>query len=450
MSTRMDGIHQPSLFSGSTLRMDVLVARSNRYRVLAEKLPWLELAEVANRHRSKVVNINSGRPLDLRLHLGAFIAQSMNGWTDRDTEEMVLLNAGVRLLCGLEQSTDSIDHTSIATFRGQLGPLGAEALNAVMVRAAVQEGFTDTRLCSSDTTVQEAPICYPTEVGHLKKISEKLKGIGSRIRQGVAEKLGKLAKAAGRTFTEIRLFTRGQGEQALERKRALTQDLQRTVARMERLLREEISHLGDGARAKYQDSLDLYRKMLAQIRCWIRTGYHPEGKIVSLWLSDVRAIARNKAGKATEFGRRWIVTRLTSGYMIATVCAKLGGGADTSLMPEVLAHFEGVLGEMPKVVVYDRGGDGSKNHRTLKMHEIKNCIFRKGKESQPGLGKNTARMARRERALSEAAIATIKNPRYGFNKPRARSGEGCILKGQTAVMGANLKRLSRDWLKAAT
>ena len=101
MSTRMDGIYQPSLFSRNTLRMDVLVSADNRYRVLSEKLPWRDLAEVANEYRAKTVDIHAGRPLDLRLHLGAFIAQSMNRWTDRETEENVALNAGVRLLCGL-------------------------------------------------------------------------------------------------------------------------------------------------------------------------------------------------------------------------------------------------------------------------------------------------------------------------------------------------------------
>ena len=182
----MDGIHQPSLFSRSTLKMDVLVPAASRYRVLADKLPWLELAEIANEYRSKQVDIDLGRSLDLRLHLGALIAQSMNRWTDRETEEMVKFHAGVRLLCGLEQSSDTIDHTSIETFRGQLGKEGMESLNRIIVESAKDAGFTDGSLCSSDTTVQEAPICYPTEVGHMKKIGEKLLGIGSKIKKGLS------------------------------------------------------------------------------------------------------------------------------------------------------------------------------------------------------------------------------------------------------------------------
>jgi len=53
---------------------------------LAERLPWKELGGVANAYRAQRVNIHHGRPLNLQLHLGALIAQSMNGWTDLETE----------------------------------------------------------------------------------------------------------------------------------------------------------------------------------------------------------------------------------------------------------------------------------------------------------------------------------------------------------------------------
>jgi hypothetical protein len=118
-------------------------------------------------------------------------------------------------------------------------------------------------------------------------------------------------------------------------------------------------------------------------------------------------------------------------------------------MPEILEHFHHMLGEFPEMMVFDRGGDGKKNHRTLQAQGIKkNCIFRKGKNSLPGIGRNTRLAARRERALSEATIATIKNPRYGFNKPLAKSSESCVLKGQAAILGANLMHLTRDWATA--
>ncbi len=445
MSTRMEGITQPSLFSFGTLRLDVVVPEGDRYRILAENLPWPEMGEAANEFRSRKVDINIGRPLNLRMHLGALIAQSMNRWTDRETQEMVAYHAGVRLLCGLEQSAETIDHTNIECFRNQLGPEGLERLNQIAVKSAKAAGFTDTRLCSSDTTVQEAPIAYPTEVGHMKNIGEKLLGIGLGIRKGLSQKLQVLSQKAGRLFTRIRLFTRGEGEKVRAKKKKLSMKLHRTVSKMRRLVNGEIKLMGDHSSGQYQESLMLFKKMLRQIKQWLRTGIHPTGKIVSLWLTDARAITRNKAGKMTEFGRRWIITRLTKGYIIGTVCKRLGGGSDTGLMPQILANFESIMGSMPDTVVYDRGGDGPLNHSTLKKAGIRNSIFRKGRESLPGVGRNKRLQAKRERALSEATIATIKNPRYGFNKPLAKSSLGCVLKGHTAIFGANLTHLTRDW-----
>jgi hypothetical protein len=446
----MEGIEQTSLFFGTTLKMDVLVPSNNRYRILAEKLPWRELGDIANQHRSKIVDLTTGRPLNLRLHLGALIAQSMNRWTDRETEEMVAHHAGVRLLCALEFSSETIDHTSIETFRNQLTAVGVESINQIVVKTATGAGFTGSALCSSDTTVQESPIAHPTEVGHLRNIAAKLVGIGMKIRKKLSGKLTTLAKKVQHTFTKIRLFTRGKGEKVVAKKQKLAAELQRTVSRMKRLVQQGVNGLNEKSRDQYQDALDFYGLMLKQIRHWIKTGFHLPGKIVSLWEKDARAITRNKAAKMVEFGRRWIVTRLTRGYIIGTPCKKLGSDADAKIMPEVLGHFVRMMGVLPKMAVYDRGGDGPKNHETLQEKNIRhNAIFRKGKESLIGLGRNTVLKARRERALSEAAIATIKNPRFGFNKPRAKSSEGCVLKGHAAILGANLVRLVRDWTEVA-
>ena len=198
------------------------------------------------------------------------------------------------------------------------------------------------------------------------------------------------------------------------------------------------------ARVQYEEELALYRKMLDQIKIWMKTGFHPSGKIISLWYQDARAITRGKAARAVEFGRRWIITLLTGGYIIGRPCKKVGSDTDGKIAREVLPQFKDVLGGMPDMFVYDRGGDEKTNHRLLKQAKVqKNCIFRKGK-GKMDVGPIIFTYAKRERALSEAAIATIKCGKYNFNKPRARSGASCVTKGQMAILGANVTRLLRD------
>lgn len=442
MSTKMDGIYQRSLFSTLTT-ITVFVPEGNRYRVLSDTLPWIQLAEVANKHRAKLVNINNGRPLNLRLHLGAYIAQSMNGWTDRETEEMVCYHAGVRLLCGLEGSEERIDHTSIVTFRVALGDQGAEELNQIIVLHATEQGFTGNRLCASDTTVQEAPIAYPTEVGHLKNIVEKLTGIGKKINQGLSRKVEKMKDEAIKIFTEIRLFAKGKKEKIIEKKKKLGNKLRQKTKKILMLIEDTLSTMSKECQEKYQDQIQLYKTMLVQIKHWMKTGFHPNDKILSLWNLTARAINRGKAAKAIEFGRRWIITRLERGYVIGRVCQKLGSDTDANIAEEVLTQFLEVFGEVPELFIYDRGGDGKKNHQLLADLAIKeNCIFRRGKEKMK-VSEKVYQEAKCERALTEASIAVVKG-KYGFNKPRAKSEETCTLKGQFAILGANLNRLYQD------
>ena len=49
----------------------------------------------------------------------------------------------------------------------------------------------------------------------------------------------------------------------------------------------------------------------------------------------------------------------------------------------------------------------------------------------------------KERALVEAGIGTIKSPRYGFNRPAARSQRMMGACGRRAVMGFNVNKLVR-------
>lgn len=443
MSTNMNGIHQQSLFNQQVM-LPIFVSEQSKYRVLANVLPWPELAETANFYRAKKIDIHNGRPLDLRLHLGAYVGQSMNGWTDRQTEEMVRYHAGIKVLCGLEESTDTTDRTRVEGFRTMLGKEGAEALNQIIVRHAMGAGFTGTELCASDTTVQESPIAYPTEVGHMKNISEKLLGIGKKLKGKILEKMKSLQQKAQETFTEIRLFANGKAAEALTKKKKLSQKLHNIVKAMSKLGRENISNLKPKFKTKALDDIAFYDHMLKQIKQWLQTGVHPKNKVLSLWERSARAISKGKVARSAEFGRRWIITRLLGGYVIGKPCQKLGADADTEIADEVLINFLDTFEEIPELFVYDRGADSLKNDQFLKDIGIEhNGIFRKNNKKMQ-VPENVFETARSERSLNEASIAQIKHPKYSFTKPRARSTDSCELKGQFAFLGLNLNNLIRD------
>ena len=443
MSTDLRGIHQSNFFEKQVM-LSVFVSDQSRYRVLSNTLPWPELAEVANQYRAEKVSIHNGRSLNMRLHLGAHIAQSMNGWSDRQTEDMVRYHAGVRILCGLAESTDSTDRSSIEGFRTQVGPEGVEALNQIIVRHAMGAGFTGTDLCAADTTVQESPIAYPTEVGHMKNISEKLLGIGCKLKKKSLDTLINFQKKAKDIFTEIRLFTRGKSEKVLEKKKKLSLKLHSTVKKMMQFMQANLNDLGGRSQVQAQEQMKFYNHVLDQVKQWLRTGSHPKNKIVSLWEKSARSISKGKVGKSCEFGRRWIITRLLGGYVIGKPCQKLGADADTSIADEVVINFLNTFGEVPNAFVFDRGGDSTKNDMFLDNVGVKhNCIFQKGKKKM-NVSEDIFNAVKSERSLNEASIATIKHQKYNFTKPRAKSTQTCELKGQFAMLGFNINHLVRD------
>ena len=443
MSTDMRGILQTSLFS-LTPGVSVIVDQNSQYRVLAQVFPWVDAAEIANRYRSEKVDIENGRILDLRAHIGALIAQTMNGWTDRQAEEMVRYHAGVRLLCGLEGATTTMDRTRIEAFRNCVGKSCAEELNQMVLQAALGAGFTGIEICAADTTVQESPIAYPTEVGHMKNIAEKILGFGKRLGLKSVTGLGKLKDKAQGLFTSIRLFTRGKTEQALEKKKKLSKKMHSRVQKMVRVAKVDLESKRGKLADQAREQLKLYGHMLAQIKIWMKTGFHPKSKIISLWDTTARAISKGKSGKSVEFGRRWIITRLMGGYVTGTPCQKIGADADTQIADEVIMNFMDTFGEVPESFIYDRGGDSKKNEAFLERVGVENiCIFPKGRRKM-GVAPEVLDMARRERSLNEASIANLKSKKYNFTKPRARSPQTCDHKGFSAMLGFNLNTLLRD------
>lgn len=443
MSTEMRGILQPSLFS-LTPEVSVIVGSDSQYRVLAQIFPWIEAAEIVNRYRSEKVDIAIGRTLDLRSHIGALISQTMNGWTDRQTEEMVRYHAGVRLLCGLEGTTTTMDRTRIEAFRNCIGKGCAEELNQMVLRAAMGAGFTGIEICAADTTVQESPIAYPTEVGHLKNIAEKILGFGKKLKLKSTKSLENLKNQVQGLFTSIRLFTRGKTEQALTKKKKLSKKMSAKVKKMIVLAKSELESKSGKLSIQAKEQLELYERMLKQIKIWMNTGFHPKDKVISLWDTTARAISKGKSGKSVEFGRRWIITRLIGGYVTGTPCQKIGADADTQIADEVLMNFMDTFGDVPESFTYDRGADSRKNTRFLEETGVENiCIFPKGRRKM-AIAPEILAMAKAERSLNEATIANIKSEKYNFTKPKARSPETCDHNGFSAMLGFNLNNLLRD------
>ncbi len=114
---------------GTVVAKDVVVEITDRNPLirLANTLPWNDLAEMVLpdlKMTTKKSKWWMGRPLRLRIHLGAYFLQQLFGLTDRQTEYGLKDNGPYQLFCGkfLVKKWHYPDHTKIEEFRSRLSP----------------------------------------------------------------------------------------------------------------------------------------------------------------------------------------------------------------------------------------------------------------------------------------------------------------------------------------
>jgi hypothetical protein len=190
----------------------------------------------------------------------------------------------------LTDSRETPDFTTIHDFTQLMGSEGLAALNTMAVRMAVEAGYGDPSLLVADTTAQEAPISYPTEVGLLSSFFRSS---------------SRLAKKAGIHLRTYRLFAKTK-----EARVEVTRKVVRLAKSVKNKLKDSLKRSGPsrvkgaakGARRRLNHLLQTIEALLPQIEHWLDTGFVAKDKIVSLTMPQVRSIPRGKVGKDVEFG----------------------------------------------------------------------------------------------------------------------------------------------------
>jgi hypothetical protein len=197
------------------------------------------------------------------------------------------------------------------------------------------------------------------------------------------------------------------------------------------------------ARRKLVELHETMGKLIPQIRHWLRTGFVASGKILNLHMPQLYSIVRGKVGKAVEFGMAWGITRLGGGFVLATMSNTKTELTDTSYAVRAVEDLKGLFGKAPRAYAYDRGGYSAENVEQLGKLGVREIgLAPRGRASWEVEGKVRDRLIR-ERAMVEGVIGTIKCPKYGFNRPPARSTAMMGVCGQRAVLGLNLTKLVR-------
>jgi len=433
----------------SKLKIEISVPKVHPMIILAKGVPWEQMVDLVVEDLYKNCK-RSGRKLNIRLHLGAFILQSMNKWTDRTLEDMIKYHGPTMIFCGVKKSSQGLDHTQYTRFRNRISEETAKDLSILIIQKAHDCGFTSSAFMDIDSTVQEANICYPSDISMMRKLAQKseklLKHLETAGSSRAKEILGKIDfKKIGKDIKGYFFTSRGEAGQ-LEKKNLLQ--------KIEKETNKVVHFLGSlsGPVRRYKLPWNLKQdwedvtvkgaKLLRDIRYFIKNQKMKEGKILSLSRNMVTCIRKGKVGKLNEFGRKWFVAKLEGNYAFGFSPKDEIRLEDSKSVDMGLKHFENIFSSFPNSITGDQGFWSDENIvgcLESKVAEI--GIHPRGQLDWLVNDEEIERLKNR-RASTEGIIGHAKM--RGMGKSKMKSDEATHLEGQRAILSLNLSRFTKD------
>jgi hypothetical protein len=249
-----------------------------------------------------------------------------------------------------------------------------------------------------------------------------------------------------RSVKEHHLFTAGKADKREVLTRILTEVgalIVQTRPLVERLA-TSADRVIQSARARLLAMHEVIKPLMGQIVQWISTGKVAANNIVHVGMPQARAMVRNKAGKKTEFGLAYLISRLGGGYLFGE---RIAANADERQMPlKALWGYRAIFGQeaTPELVVYDRGGDSTATRQRLALAGIKDVGIQPKGNRPWSVAEGVREQIRSERGRTEGSIGTLKSNRYKFNKPQERLWQTLEMAGPRSILSFNLNKFMRD------
>ena len=305
--------------------------------ILANTINW-ELFETSF---APLYCSDNGRPAKpIRLMVALLLLKHIRNVSDESVVEQWAENSYYQYVSGEKMfaSGQPCEPSDLVHFRNRIGAAGIELIFKESIRINGKDAQDSD--VSSDTTVQEKNITFPTDAKLHKKIIEKCQQIAERkalpVRQSYKRVLKKLSYDQ-----RFRHHPKNKGKARKADKKI------KTIAG--RLVREVERNLPSNS--VFQNDLNLYQKVLAQTK-------NSSPKIYSLHESAVHCIAKGKEHKKYEFGNKVSIT-LTQNTGVIVGAKSFRNEYDGHLLEPALEQVKRLVGKAPNTATVDRGYKGN-------------------------------------------------------------------------------------------
>ncbi|MEM7673388.1 MAG: IS5 family transposase [Verrucomicrobiota bacterium] len=387
----------------------LLDQRNALYR-LANRLPWLELESSLERHYSEL-----GRPaLPIRLLAGLLLLKQLENLSDERVCAAWEQNPYMQYFCGERyfQWKLPCEPSELVHFRKRIGQVGVDQI-LKMTLSLHADKIKEENDVVADTTVQEADVQFPTDTRLHVSCIKKL------WRMGESESV-RWRRRYTRTVPALLARLRTRSNRLVKDRKRCRRKVKTIVGRLQR----------DFERVVGAETLKLYQSELAVISRILNQKRSDKNKVYSLHDPNVLCIAKGKAHKKYEFGRKASIAMLRDSGVIVSAVSFEDNIYDGDTLEPTLAQGAELCGKTFDNAYVDRGYRGRRC-----VGETRVIIPGKADRRQSYYNQRKQRKRNGRRAAIEPVIGHLKS-----DHRLAR----CFLKG-AAGAGLNLSLSAAAW-----
>lgn len=343
----------------------------------------------------------------------------------------------------------------------RLTPATLEAVNQLVVEAAVALGLEDGKKLRTDTTVVEADIHHPTDSTLLwdtvRVLSRLVGRLDTLLPRGVRG-FTNHCRSVRRRMQEIqRMSAQQRHNQLVPKYRQLLRTSQRVVANARRVLQQTQKARGktplddlavQALRKQIEHYCELGNRVIDQARRRVLDGQQvpSDQKIYSIFESHTDLIKRGKTQKPIEFGHKVFLAESARG-LITQYRVLEGNPADERHVEPSLRRHQQTFGQAPKLYAGDRGFYSPNNLTACQQAgvELISIPQRGGKKTpqRAAIEKSPAfKKGQRFRAGIEGRISVLFRGR-GMKRCLAEGRQRFELFVGAAVLANNLLRIAQ-------
>ncbi|MCA1700952.1 MAG: transposase, partial [Actinobacteria bacterium] len=391
-------------------------------------------------------------PIDRFVRL--MVIKQRTGWGYETLAREVSDSLHLRRFCLIALTERVPDESTIRKLCRRLGSEVIEEICRQVIAGAVRERRFVPRAARIDSTVVEADIRYPSDLGLAADATRTLAREAAKASALAGEGAPHVQDRSRATNRRLRTLNRtlarrtGQGKETALRLTGQAGDLVRRSAAETRRLADRLRERarGRGARTKLaaarqlEELADRADKVCRQIRQRL-AGEKITDRLVSISDPDARPIRKGKLRQPTEFGYVVQITEITENTrrgargLILPAPSQVGSPNESDLLPQTGAELER-LGIAPREVALDGGFQPSSVDEHLPARER---TFIAGRQSAGS--RRTDRRLARYRVGAEGRISHLKRG-YGLKRSRLKGHPGAQTWTAWAILAYDLDTLA--------